>query len=80
MFIVVATPALAVNEPDKLVVIPMFKSKVTSPLAPPPDSPVPAVTPVMSPPPPPPEIDAVVIPVILPFPSTVITGLTVELP
>ena len=79
MFIVVATPALAVNEPDKLVVIPMFKSKVTSPLAPPPDSPVPAVTPVMSPPPPP-EIPAVVMPVILPFASTTITGETVELP
>ena len=48
--------------------------KVTSPVVPPPDSPVPATTDVISPPPPP-AISAVVIPVILPFASTVITGL-----
>ena len=53
--------------------------KVTSPVGPPPDNPVPAVTPVMSPPPPP-DMAVCVIPVILPLLSTVITGDKVEEP
>mgnify|MGYP003325826274 CR=1 FL=1 len=50
--------------------------KVTLPDEPPPDNPVPAVTPVISPPPPA-ETVVVPIPVILPFESIVITGVVV---